>query len=56
MTIRQLHKRHKEENPDSPLGERAIRDAVKNGELSSLKVGSRAYVEWERFNEWLRGK
>lgn len=55
LTIRQLYRRHKEENPDSVLGEKAIRSAVKDGSLKHRTVGTRVYVEYGAFIEWLKG-
>lgn len=55
LTIRAMHKKHKQENPDSMISEKAIRQAVKSGDLPSAKVGNRALISWETFEAWRQG-
>lgn len=55
-TTRRLLERHKEHSPDSMLTERTIRNAIKNGELPSIKSGNRSLVRFDIFEKWLRGE
>lgn len=56
LTIRRILKRHKEECPDSMISERAIRNAVRCGELPSVKVGNRSLIAWQSFEAWRKGE
>lgn len=56
LTIRKLHARHKQENPDSMISEKLLRAAVRSGELPSVTVGNRALVSWNAFERWRSGE
>ncbi len=56
LSIRALYEKHREENPSSMLSERAIRQAVKAGELPSISAGNRALINTETFTAWLNGE
>ena len=53
FTIRGTLKAYKGICPSSPLSEAAIREAVRNGELKSRKVGNTSYILWGNFLHWL---
>jgi excisionase family DNA binding protein len=53
-TIPRLIEHYKGLFPDSQLSERAIRQAVKNGNLRAVFVGTRALITTENFERWLR--
>ncbi|MDI9493759.1 MAG: hypothetical protein QM289_04670 [Bacillota bacterium] len=55
-TINKIYKKHHQEYPDSVLSERAIRLAIKRGELPSIKTGNRALVCGEVFEQWIKGE
>ncbi len=55
LTIRKLFERHKTENPDSAISEKAIRAAVRSRELPAVMVGNRALIAWDTFEAWRRG-
>ena len=52
-TIEKLYALHKEACPDSQLSKRAIRQAVNNGSLPSVKVGNRHLVRVDLFEAWV---
>ena len=54
-TAGRLYERHKRNCPDSQLSLRAIRSAVRSGELPSIRAGNRRLVSWDVFSEWLKG-
>ena len=56
LTIRKTYDRHKKESPDSMISEKAIRTAVKTGDLPSVKIGNRVLISWETFEAWRRGE
>lgn len=56
LTIEKMYRKHKAENPDSQIGKRAIRNAVRTGELKALRVGNRTLIEKTNFEKWLRGE
>lgn len=55
FTIRKTHEMHKEECPESMISEKAIRQAVKSGDLPAARVGNRALISWETFEAWRQG-
>lgn len=55
LTIRKTFERHRAENPDSQVSEKAIRRAVRTGELPSIQAGNRALICWDTFEAWRRG-
>lgn len=55
-SIRKLHEIHRKENPDSMLSEKAIRMAVKKGDLPSIRVGNRVLISWQTFEAWRQGE
>ena len=55
-TINKIYKKHHQEYPDSVLSERAIRLAIKRGELPSIKTGNRALACGEVFEQWIKGE
>lgn len=55
LTIRQTYHRFKSEYPNSCLGEKAIRNAVRDGDIVCRKVGNRIYISYDEFLEYLRG-
>lgn len=56
LTIRKLFERHRAENPDSAISEKAIRAAVRDGSLPHIKVGNRCLICWDVFESWRRGE
>ena len=56
LTINKLFQKHKDAYPDSALSLKAIRRAVKSGELPSVESGNRKLICEENFNKWLKGK
>ena len=56
LTIRKTFDRHKQENPDSMISEKAIRAAVKKGDLPSITVGNRVLISWQTFEAWRQGE
>ena len=56
LTINKLFQKHKDAYPDSALSLKAIRRAVKSGELPSVESGNRKLICEERFDEWLSGR
>lgn len=56
LSIKKTYERHRRENPDSILSERAIRLAVKNGSLPYINAGSKALICDETFEKWLKGQ
>lgn len=56
LSIRAIYELHKKECPDSMLSERAIRQAVKAGDLPSISAGNRSLINTETFSAWLRGE
>ncbi len=55
-TANKLYELHKKAHPDSQLSLRAIRTAIKSGELPSIKAGNRRLVDWDVFTGWLEGR
>ena len=55
-TIEKLYALHKETCPDSQLSKRAIRQAVNDGVLPSVKIGNRRYIRSDLFEAWQGGK
>jgi len=56
MSIKRTYEKHRQENPCSMLSERAIRQAVKNGNLPYINAGSKALICNETFDKWLKGE
>lgn len=55
LTIRQLHARHKQENPDSMISEKMIRASVKRGDLPAVFCGNKALISYQTFEQWRTG-
>ena len=55
LSIRKLHARHKQNDPDSMLSEKGIREAVRSGALPSVKIGNRNLISWQTFEHWRNG-
>jgi hypothetical protein len=55
-TIPRLIAEHKRAYPESCLSERAIRRAIKTGELKAVFSGNRALITLEAFEHWLGGE
>ena len=55
-TIRKTLALHKADSPGSMVSEKMIRDAVRSGELPSIKSGNRSLISWPIFQAWLRGE
>ena len=56
LSIRRTYEKHRRENPSSILSERAIRSAIKCGNLPSIAAGNKALICWETFNRWIKGE
>ena len=54
-TIEKLYALHKAECPDSQLSKRAIRQAVADGSLPSVKIGNRHLIRVDVFEKWQGG-
>ena len=50
-TIRRAVEELKQNNPDMGIGEKLIRGAVKDGRISSIKIGNREYIAMQSFTE-----
>ena len=50
-----LYQLHKQSCPDSMLFTRAIREAVRSGELPSVKSGNRRLIRLDVFEKWQGG-
>ena len=50
-TIRRAVEELKQNNPDMGIGEKLIRCAVKDGRISSIKIGNREYIAMQSFTE-----
>lgn len=55
FTINRIYAKHKNDYPESLLSERAIRRAVKSGDLPVIYSGNRALVSYDTFTNWLYG-
>ena len=55
-TIEKLYDLHKKACPDSQLSKRAIRQAVADGALPSVKVGNRHLIRIDLFEAWQGGE
>ena len=56
LTIEKMYTKHKAENPESQIGKRAIKNAVRSGELRAIHVGNRTLIEENNFEKWLSGE
>lgn len=56
LSIHAMYGKHRRENPSSMLSERAIRQAVKSGELPAIRAGNRNLICDEIFLKWLVGE
>jgi len=56
LSIQKTCIRHKAENPSSILSERAVRQAVREGNLPSINAGIKQLVCYETFEKWLRAE
>lgn len=54
-SIKRLVEIHKKACPDTMLSERAVRNAVRCGQLPSIKSGNRYLIRADVFDKWLRG-
>ena len=54
-SIDRLYQLHKKSCPDSMLSKRAIREAVRSGELPSVKSGNRRLIRLDVFEKWQGG-
>lgn len=55
-TVDKLFAVHKRECPDSMISKRAIREAVRSGELPCIKSGNRSLIQLDVFERWLKGE
>ena len=56
LSIKRAYEKHRRENPSSTLSERIIRQAVKNGSLPAISVGTKVLICYETFDKWLKGE
>lgn len=56
LTIERIYSYNRQENPQTQIGKRAIRNAVESGELPAIKVGNRRLISVETFNKWTNGE
>jgi hypothetical protein len=56
MSIKRTYEKHRRENPESILSERAIRQAVKNRSLPSINAGAKALICTDTFDKWIKGE
>jgi len=56
LSIKRIYIKHRAENPESILSERIIRQAVKNGSLPAINLGSKALICTETFEKWIKGE
>ncbi len=55
-SVEKLYDEHKKLCPQSMLSKRAIRDAVRSGELPSIKSGNRNLICLATFESWRKGE
>lgn len=56
LTIDQTIKRIKEEQPNSPIGEKTLRTWVKQKAIHSVSVGRRILISWASLVSFLTGE